>query len=270
MRVYLMLLEGARPDDLLFLQVKQAGPSVYEAFLEPSRYPNHGQRVTVGRRFIQSSTDILVGWTTVQGIDFYVRKFRDMKVIPSGEQVTPWLRQFARKCGLVLARAHATTGDAAAIDAYLGKGQMITLGQHRELTVKTPDGQVMTTGPPSRRPEAGAAGRPPGERTRTSRSGRQVASIGRGQLRRRVRTQRPRRGRGRGLHQLPPGGSGLPRRPQRRRWRPRRRGLAGGRPQRRLVAGLPRPSAPAGDQWRPRPGQGPARQAGHRPRDPRP
>ena len=105
------------------MQAKQAGPSVYEAFLGPSRYPNHGQRVTVGRRFIQSSTDIFVGWTTVQGIDFYVRQFRDMKVIPSSEQVAPWLRQFARKCGRVLARAHATTGDAAAIDAYLGKGQ---------------------------------------------------------------------------------------------------------------------------------------------------
>ena len=92
MRVYLLLLVGARHDDLLFLQVKQAGPSVYEAFLPPSRYPNHGQRVTVGRRFIQSSTDILVGWTSVRGIDFYVRQFRDMKVIPSGEQVAPWLR----------------------------------------------------------------------------------------------------------------------------------------------------------------------------------
>ena len=53
MRVFLVLLEGAA-DDLLFLQVKQAGPSVYEAFLEPSRYPNHGQRVTVGRRYMQS------------------------------------------------------------------------------------------------------------------------------------------------------------------------------------------------------------------------
>ncbi len=123
MRVYLVLLQGSRPDDLCFLQIKQAGPSVYEAFLEPSRYPNHGQRVTVGRRFIQSATDIFVGWTSAAGIDFYVRQFRDMKVIPSGEQVTPWLRQFARKCGLVLARAHATTGDAAAIDAYLGKGR---------------------------------------------------------------------------------------------------------------------------------------------------
>ena len=123
MRVYLLVLQGGGPDDLLFLQVKQAGPSVYEAFLPPSRYPNHGQRVTVGRRFIQSATDIFVGWTTAQGMDFYVRQFRDMKVIPSSEQVTPWLRPFASKCGRVLARAHATTGDAAAIDAYLGKGR---------------------------------------------------------------------------------------------------------------------------------------------------
>jgi uncharacterized protein (DUF2252 family) len=123
MRVYLVLLQGSRPDDVCFLQIKQAGPSVYEAFLAPSPYPNHGQRVTVGRRFIQSATDIFVGWTSAAGIDFYVRQFRDMKVIPSAEQVTPWLRQFARKCGLVLARAHATTGDAAAIDAYLGKGR---------------------------------------------------------------------------------------------------------------------------------------------------
>ena len=55
-------------------------------------------------------------------MDLYVRQFRDMKVIPSGEEVAPWLWQFARKCGRVLARAHATTGDAVAIDAYLGKG----------------------------------------------------------------------------------------------------------------------------------------------------
>ncbi len=156
MRVYLLLLQGARSDDLLFLQVKQAGPSVYEAFLEPSRYPNHGQRVTVGRRFIQSSTDIFVGWTSVQGVDFYVRQFRDMKVIPSSAQVTPWLRQFARKCGLVLARAHATTGDAAAIDAYLGKGRafdaaMVTFASayadqnqrdHAQLVAAIRDGEI--------------------------------------------------------------------------------------------------------------------------------
>ena len=96
---------------------------MYEAFLEPSRYPNHGQRVTVGRRFIQSSTDIFVGWTTVQGIDFYVRQFRDMKVIPSSEQVIPWLRQFARKCGLDPRPCPCHPRRRGAIDAYLGQGR---------------------------------------------------------------------------------------------------------------------------------------------------
>jgi uncharacterized protein (DUF2252 family) len=122
MQVFLVLLAGSRDDDLLLLQVKQAGPSVYEAHLGPSRYPNHGQRVTVGRRVLQSSTDILVGWTRLGSVDFYVRQFRDMKVVPSAAQVAPWLTQFARKCGVVLARAHARTGDAVAIDSYLGKG----------------------------------------------------------------------------------------------------------------------------------------------------
>ena len=126
MRVYLVALQGSRPDDVLLLQFKQAGPAVYEPFLGASRYPNHGQRVTVGRRFIQSATDILVGWTSAGSIDFYVRTFRDMKVVPSGDQIAPWLRPFAIKCGRVLARAHATTGDAAAIDAYLGKGRSFT------------------------------------------------------------------------------------------------------------------------------------------------
>jgi uncharacterized protein (DUF2252 family) len=156
MRVYLVLLQGSRSDDLCFLQIKQAGPSVYEAFLAPSPYPNHGQRVTVGRRFVQSATDIFVGWTSAGGIDFYVRQFRDMKVVPSGPQVTPRLRHFARKCGLVLARAHATTGDAAAIDAYLGKGRAFDAAMvgfarayavqnqrdHAQLVAAVRDGQI--------------------------------------------------------------------------------------------------------------------------------
>ena len=157
MQVFLVLLEGSRDDDdLLVLQVKQAGPSVYEAHLGPSRYPNHGQRVTVGRRVLQSSTDILVGWTRLGSVDFYVRQFRDMKVVPSAEQVAPWLPQFARKCGIVLARAHARTGDAVAIDAYLGKGAAFTdaglrfsreyakqtVHDHRQLVAAIADGTV--------------------------------------------------------------------------------------------------------------------------------
>ena len=123
MQVYLVLLQGRGPDDPLFLQIKQAGPSVYEPYLEPSPYPNHGQRVVTGKRLIQAASDIFVGWTNVRQSNFYVRQFRDMKVIPDGQLIAPYLVQFAQQCGAVLARAHARTGDPIAIDSYIGKGR---------------------------------------------------------------------------------------------------------------------------------------------------
>ena len=43
MLVYLLLLEGRGGGDPLFLQVKQAGTSVYEAQLRRSQYRNHGR-----------------------------------------------------------------------------------------------------------------------------------------------------------------------------------------------------------------------------------
>jgi uncharacterized protein (DUF2252 family) len=147
MQVYLVLLEGRRGDDPLFLQIKQAGPSVYEPYLGASPYPSHGQRVISGKRLIQAASDIFLGWTTVQGLDFYVRQFRDMKVIPDGRLIAPHLVNFAAQCGAVLARAHARTGDAVAIDGYIGKGRRFdaamrafalsyadqTIADHREL-----------------------------------------------------------------------------------------------------------------------------------------
>ena len=120
MLVYLVLLEERRTGDPLFLQMKQAGPSVYEKFLGASQYPHHGQRVINGQRMIQSATDMFVGWTTNVGKDFYVRQFRDGKVIPKGETIANRLARFAGACGRVLARAHARSGDAAAIADYLG------------------------------------------------------------------------------------------------------------------------------------------------------
>lgn len=122
MRVYLLLFEGRGNSGPLFLQVKQAGASVYEEHLRKSRYRNHGARVANGKRLIQSATDIFVGWTSFDGVDFYVRQFRDMKIIPDSERIAPGLVPFATACGEVLARAHARTGDPVAIAAYLGKG----------------------------------------------------------------------------------------------------------------------------------------------------
>ncbi|WP_231855389.1 DUF2252 domain-containing protein [Tsukamurella pseudospumae] len=120
MRVFLTLSEERRTGDALLLQVKQAGPSVYEQFLGPSRYSAHGERVVQGQRLIQAATDMFVGWTSIDGMDYYVRQFRDGKVIPDGDLVAPRLPSFAEACGHVLARAHARSGDATKIDGYLG------------------------------------------------------------------------------------------------------------------------------------------------------
>jgi Uncharacterized protein conserved in bacteria (DUF2252) len=116
-----VLLEGRTGVDPLFLQVKQAGPAVYEAYTEPSRHRGHGERVINGKRLIQSATDIFAGWGSLHGRDYYVRQFRDMKIIPTTDLIAPRLVQFATACGETLARAHARTGDPMAIDAYIGK-----------------------------------------------------------------------------------------------------------------------------------------------------
>ncbi len=126
MLVYLVLLEGRSGADPLFLQCKQAGPSVYEEHLRPSVHANHGERVVAGKRMVQSATDLFVGWGALDGRDFYVRQYRDMKLIPTTEMIAPRLARFATACGATLARAHARSGDPLAIDAYMGKGEAFT------------------------------------------------------------------------------------------------------------------------------------------------
>ena len=126
MVVYLVLLEGSATGDPLFLQCKQAGPSVYESYTYSSGHDNHGARVIAGKRMVQSATDIFVGWGSLGERDFYVRQFRDMKLIPTTDLIAPVLVEFAIACGNTLARAHARSGDPEAIDAYMGKGDVFT------------------------------------------------------------------------------------------------------------------------------------------------
>jgi len=123
MRVYLVLLIGGNVGDPLFLQLKQAVPAVYEKYAGRSSYQNSGQRVVVGKRLIQAATDMFVGWAQADGVHYYARQFRDMKIVPGAELLAPVLVDFATACGAVLARAHARTGDPVAIDAYIGKGR---------------------------------------------------------------------------------------------------------------------------------------------------
>jgi uncharacterized protein (DUF2252 family) len=121
-RCYLVLLLGAHEKDPLFLQVKEAGASVLEAFAGASAYPNAGQRVVEGQRLMQAAGDIFLGWCQVGGRHFYVRQLRDMKGSTDVERLSPQgLRQYAALCGRTLARAHARGGDAAVLRGYLGR-----------------------------------------------------------------------------------------------------------------------------------------------------
>jgi uncharacterized protein (DUF2252 family) len=120
-RCYVALFLGA-PEDPLFLQVKEARRSVLEAYTGSSPAAHNGQRVVIGQRLMQSSSDIFLGWSRgPRGRDFYVRQLRDMKVSADIESQSPRvMRAYAKLCGLTLARAHGKVGDAAMIAGYLG------------------------------------------------------------------------------------------------------------------------------------------------------
>ena len=122
-RCFIMLLEGRDSDDPLFLQVKEAGPSVLEDHLGPSRYGNHGRRVVEGQRLTQAVSDVLLGWTRDdrEGVDYYVRQLRDWKGSVNVARLTPGeAAGYAHMCGWTLARGHARSGDPVALAAYMG------------------------------------------------------------------------------------------------------------------------------------------------------
>ena len=125
-RAWILLMLGHDNSDPLFLQAKEAQASVLEPFLGKSRYRNHGQRVVEGQRLMQSASDIMLGWIRYNGIDgvnrdFYIRQLWDGKGSAIVELMKPPLMSaYAGYCGWTLARAHARSGDAAAIAGYLG------------------------------------------------------------------------------------------------------------------------------------------------------
>lgn len=128
-RAWVLLLQGRHDDDPLLLQFKEAQASVLEEFLGPSELANHGERVVSGQRLMQSASDILLGWVRTAGIDgvqrdFYVRQLWDEKGSADIDKMKPAsMGVYAQLCGWTLARAHARSGDAAAIAGYLGSGK---------------------------------------------------------------------------------------------------------------------------------------------------
>ncbi|MFJ9691273.1 DUF2252 domain-containing protein [Kitasatospora sp. NPDC101183] len=166
-RCYIVLLEGRDADDPLFLQLKEAGRSVLEDHLPPTRVDaevaahHGGRRVVTGQHLMQASSDIFLGWTTgPEGRHYYGRQLRDMKGSADVAAMTPAaLRAYADLCGRTLARAHARTGDRLAIAGYLGGSDVFaeaiadfavhyadrTATDHAQLTAAVADGRITAT-----------------------------------------------------------------------------------------------------------------------------
>jgi uncharacterized protein (DUF2252 family) len=124
---FIFLLLGDRPDEPLFLQLKEAQESVLAPFAGPSEFKHQGERVVRGERLMQAAVDPFLGWTSGLRVDggepkqYYVRQLRDMKGAMDVPAMDPTqLTYYAGLCGWTLARAHARTGRAAVISGYLG------------------------------------------------------------------------------------------------------------------------------------------------------
>jgi uncharacterized protein (DUF2252 family) len=124
-RCWVFLLSGNSSDDPLFLQYKEAQPSVLAPYVNAPRWECEGERVVVGQRLIQGAPDIFLGWgIQSNGVHFYIRQLRDMK---GGVEFDPntarvdLMTEYCKICGWTLALAHAKSGDPAAIAGYLGK-----------------------------------------------------------------------------------------------------------------------------------------------------
>jgi uncharacterized protein (DUF2252 family) len=123
LRAYVALLEGSSPDDVVFLQLKEARRSVVARYVhgESPRHEHQGQRVVEYQQALQTVSDPFLGWTSVGQRQFYVRQFRDMKGAITIDGLDPGaLTDYAGVCGLLLAKGHARTSGASMIAGYVG------------------------------------------------------------------------------------------------------------------------------------------------------
>jgi uncharacterized protein (DUF2252 family) len=134
LRAYVALLEGSSPDDVLFLQLKQARRSVFARYVhgEGAWHRHQGQRVVEYQQALQTVSDPLLGWTTVDGRQYYVRQFRNMKGSVALDSVdAAALADYAAVTGHLLAKGHARTSGASRIVGYAGSGDRLDTAMAR-------------------------------------------------------------------------------------------------------------------------------------------
>ena len=71
-------------------------------------------------------TDPLLGWTSIGDAQYLVRQLSDHKAgIDPAELEGAVLVEYALVCGETLSKAHARTGDAAALAGYCGRANRL-------------------------------------------------------------------------------------------------------------------------------------------------
>ncbi|WP_188133277.1 DUF2252 domain-containing protein, partial [Streptomyces boluensis] len=127
-RSYVVLLQDHRGEPLI-LQVKEARPSTLLPHLPATGFkapdvPHEGRRVVLGQKRMQVVSDILLGWTTVSGLPFQVRQFRNRKgSVDPAALAADQIDDYGRMTGALLARAHAHSADPRLIAGYCGKSE---------------------------------------------------------------------------------------------------------------------------------------------------
>ncbi|TKG69657.1 DUF2252 domain-containing protein [Prauserella endophytica] len=155
-RCYIALLHG-NGDEVLVLQLKEARPSALEEYLNVEPAGHEGRRIVHGARLVQAETDILLGWTTIEGRPFIVRQFRNLKgdIDPTGLK-GDHLDDYGRLAGALLARAHARSIDPRLLAGYFSDDEDMdeavgryavryadqTEADHAELVAAVRDGKL--------------------------------------------------------------------------------------------------------------------------------
>ena len=127
-RSYVVLLLDHRGEPLI-LQVKEARPSalvphLLTAGFETPQAVHEGRRVVMGQKRMQVVSDILLGWTTVEGRPFQVRQFRNRKgSVDPAALAADQVDDYGRMTGALLARAHSHSADPRLIAGYCGKNE---------------------------------------------------------------------------------------------------------------------------------------------------
>jgi uncharacterized protein (DUF2252 family) len=105
--------------------VKEAIVPVHAAYLPEllvrREHLHQGRRVIGTQRLLQALGDPLLGSTTIDGREYFVRQMKNMKAsMPVSFMTGKPFDFWAFTCGALLARAHARCGDAACIAGYCG------------------------------------------------------------------------------------------------------------------------------------------------------